>query len=779
MALDSIYQPAPGALQRFTRVWNRLVEPPAAIQDIERRRQLQLMQGIALITFVLDIAFGVLLIPLATQPDAPFQSPFFYSGVAAAVFLMVVYFLGHAGRYRSAGVTMISIVLMGAWIASTYYSGFAFIMTVAGLFTFLFFPGLAVMATAVISLIGLGLLWMIEPETSWQVMLPLAVGNTILPSLFYVFRRHLDSVAEEQRAILQKQNDILTRQASEIDKVFRAAAIGDFDARAQVYGSDELGRAAEGVNAMLGQLGNLIQTAQSERTTFMESFGGVVALADIEGNITYMNLAGAQMAGYDDPARVIGQKTLSDFLPLDDWEKTMKVGIPTAIDKGAWSGENRLLRFDGTVLPVDQTLFVVRDEQGRPLNLGTIMTDISARKEAETNLAAALNAANMAYVEIDVVKQVIHYDDNFIKIYGTLSGQEGRYEMPLATYMERHLPSDARRSVQLAIQEAITTPNPDYTTELTYHIIRANSAEGVVTAFARIRKDAAGNTTRILTTNQDITMTNAIEAQIAAQNETLGNALEELQKLIANVETAASQVASASESIVDVITLLTGQATTSARLAEQAAANAQAGDQAVTDTILAMGRIRESSQETTRRIKRLGEASQEIGEAVRLIDEIADRVTILALNASIQAAAAGEAGRGFAVVAEEVQRLAERATNATRQIENMVKSIQGEIGEAVIGVEEATHEVVDGSQLAQSAGERISDLNHTVMELSNLVQHVADTTSVQTTEALASLAALAADLQSSVSALNIPAEESSMSGNGSSKMSLHIADGIG
>jgi twitching motility protein PilJ len=141
-------------------------------------------------------------------------------------------------------------------------------------------------------------------------------------------------------------------------------------------------------------------------------------------------------------------------------------------------------------------------------------------------------------------------------------------------------------------------------------------------------------------------------------------------------------------------------------------------------------------------------------------------VTILALNASIQAAAAGEAGRGFAVVAEEVQRLAERATNATRQIENMVKSIQGEINEAMIGVEEATHEVVDGSRLAQNAGERIVDLNQTVGDLASLIQHVADTTATQTTEALASLAALAADLQASVSALEIPAEPSLMSDNG-------------
>jgi PAS domain S-box-containing protein len=192
--------------------------------------------------------------------------------------------------------------------------------------------------------------------------------------------------------------------------------------------------------------------------------------------------------------------------------------------------------------------------------------------------------------------------------------------------------------------------------------------------------------------------------------------------------------------VSQVVALMVEQAASSAEVAEQAASSALEGDQAVRETVAAMESIRDNTQETARRIKRLGEASQEISEVVRLIEELADRTTVLALNASIQAAAAGEAGRGFAVVAEEVQRLAERATGETRRIEDLVKTIQAETNEAAVGIEEATREVVEGSQLAQQAGERMDELNRLVADLANLIQHVADTTAQQTTASLAALA---------------------------------------
>jgi twitching motility protein PilJ len=162
----------------------------------------------------------------------------------------------------------------------------------------------------------------------------------------------------------------------------------------------------------------------------------------------------------------------------------------------------------------------------------------------------------------------------------------------------------------------------------------------------------------------------------------------------------------------------------SATVGEQATANARQGAQVVQDTIGGMGRIREQVQETAKRIKRLGESSQEIGEIVQLIDDIADRTSILALNASIQAAMAGEAGRGFAVVAEEVERLAERSTQATKQIATLTRTIQGETNEAVAAMESTTREVVDGSQLANQAGQALREIENVSERLAELIQSI-------------------------------------------------------
>jgi methyl-accepting chemotaxis protein len=161
-----------------------------------------------------------------------------------------------------------------------------------------------------------------------------------------------------------------------------------------------------------------------------------------------------------------------------------------------------------------------------------------------------------------------------------------------------------------------------------------------------------------------------------------------------------------------------------AAVAEQALANAKTGAESVDKTIQGMNAIRGQVQETSRRIKRLGESSQEIGEIVQLIGDIADRTSILALNASIQAAMAGEAGRGFAVVAEEVERLAERSAEATKRIGTLIKSVQGETVEAVSAMEATTREVVSGSALANDAGRTLGEIESVSNRLSELIQSI-------------------------------------------------------
>jgi methyl-accepting chemotaxis protein len=269
------------------------------------------------------------------------------------------------------------------------------------------------------------------------------------------------------------------------------------------------------------------------------------------------------------------------------------------------------------------------------------------------------------------------------------------------------------------------------------------------------------------------------EAATRAIAEAINYAVGELRGLVSRVEEAAVQVTEATGSMTSVVQMVAGQATSSAEMAGQAASSAQEGDRAVVETIGAMERIRENTQETARRIKRLGEASQEISEAVRLIDELSDRTTVLALNASIQAAAAGEAGRGFAVVAEEVQRLAERAAGATREIENLVKSIQAETNEAVHGIEDATREVVAGSQLAQQAGERMADLNRRINDLADLIQHVAVTTTQQTNESITTLGELAQGLLVAVAGFRAAGGDGQRGDNGNRLADPRVVAGSG
>ncbi|CAK0757349.1 Protein PilJ [Gammaproteobacteria bacterium] len=171
-------------------------------------------------------------------------------------------------------------------------------------------------------------------------------------------------------------------------------------------------------------------------------------------------------------------------------------------------------------------------------------------------------------------------------------------------------------------------------------------------------------------------------------------------------------------------------------VAQNSVRTAKQGAEAVRDTIKGMGAIRDQIQETSKRIKRLGESSQEIGEILALINDISDQTNILALNAAIQAAMAGEAGRGFAVVADEVQRLAERAGNATKQIDALVRTIQSDTNETVISMEETTTDVVRGAKLAEDAGSALSEIDNVSGQLAELIHHISQSAQGQVRSAV-------------------------------------------
>jgi twitching motility protein PilJ len=206
------------------------------------------------------------------------------------------------------------------------------------------------------------------------------------------------------------------------------------------------------------------------------------------------------------------------------------------------------------------------------------------------------------------------------------------------------------------------------------------------------------------------------------------------EELLKDSELQARQIAETTQAVQEMsrsIVQVSENAAESAGVAEQSLITARRGGDAVRDAIAGMNVIRDQIQETSKRIKRLGESSQEIGEIVGLISDITEQTNVLALNAAIQAAAAGEAGRGFSVVAEEVQRLAERSAQATRRIGTIVKTIQSDTQDAVNAMEASTQGVVQGAARSDAAGVSLAEIESVSDHLARLIQNISDATRSQ------------------------------------------------
>ena len=318
----------------------------------------------------------------------------------------------------------------------------------------------------------------------------------------------------------------------------------------------------------------------------------------------------------------------------------------------------------------------------------------------------------------------------------------------------------------------------------------ADLADGDLTTTATVTEDFTGAIADSI--NYTIDQLRILVSRINETSERVVGSSSDTQQtalhLAEAAEHQAQEIAGASAAINEMavtIDQVSANAAESAGVAERSVSIASNGAKVVQNTIHGMDTIREQIQDTSKRIKRLGESSQEIGDIVGLINDIADQTNILALNAAIQASMAGDAGRGFAVVADEVQRLAERSATATKQIETLVKTIQNDTNEAVISMEQTTSEVVRGARLAQDAGVALEEIETVSANLAELIQnisnaarqqassagHISNTMNViqeitsqtsagtnATAKSIGNLASLAVELRDSVSGFKLPEE---------------------
>jgi twitching motility protein PilJ len=342
----------------------------------------------------------------------------------------------------------------------------------------------------------------------------------------------------------------------------------------------------------------------------------------------------------------------------------------------------------------------------------------------------------------------------------------------------------ARRSTELRVRE--NERNQEAIMRLLDEL--SSLADGDLTVQATVTEDITGAIADSI--NYAIEALRELVTTINDSAIQLDGAARQTQSAAAHMAKASSaqsrQISSASESMADMaasIEEVSGNSERCADVARHSVDIAHKGGDAVRRTIDGMNAIRETIQETSKRIKRLGESSQEIGNIVELINDIAEQTNILALNASIQASMAGEAGRGFAVVADEVQRLAERAANATKQIEVLVRTIQTDTNEAVVSMERSTTDVVGGALLAENAGAALEEIEQVSNQIASLVQNISASArqqaaasgnisknmqvvreiSTQTAEgstatstSIAKLAALSAQLRKSVAGFRLP-----------------------
>jgi twitching motility protein PilJ len=483
---------------------------------------------------------------------------------------------------------------------------------------------------------------------------------------------------------LESRAETILAKRSEVEAILAAADSMGTDASALVALSNELLDRSSATAAVMEfqQRANRIREVS---TDVIE--GGVSAASAIAEDVAYLRNVSNALDGADSDL---------DILPL--------------------SGENREI----ALVPVISSLMSLEAQAAIvDSNIGEVSGLTDARAELSTSAGSLLGSAfgsrggpwilpsylNNVLIPLGLVGTTIL----MIIVLLVLHSKSSMYEKTAREQAEQN--ERNQQAILRLLDEMGSLADGDLTVEATVtEDITGTIADSFNFAIEELRKLVAtvNNTALMVDTATKQTQNTAAHLAKAADNQ-------------------AKEIKAASESIDSMavsIEEVSGNAERSSDVARHSVEVAHKGGEAVRRTIDGMNAIRETIQETSKRIKRLGESSQEIGNIVELINDIAEQTNILALNASIQASMAGEAGRGFAVVADEVQRLAERSTNATKQIEVLVRTIQSDTNEAVVSMERSTTDVVGGALLAENAGAALDEIEQVSNQIASLVQNI-------------------------------------------------------
>ena len=365
------------------------------------------------------------------------------------------------------------------------------------------------------------------------------------------------------------------------------------------------------------------------------------------------------------------------------------------------------------------------------------------------DLKPLLRARNASATLLAGWRELTANSDDLVKAYENESAQQNAYSLAAATFsllalavlvlmIKAFNDEGNRRSDEANRQRRIAEASQDAAQGAILRLMNemGGLADGDLTIRATVSEDITGAIADSVNyTVEELAVlvrriNDAAERVTRASNAAAGTS----NDLLSATQVQSTEIQSANAAVLEMansMKTVSSSALESARVARASLEAAQKGASAVSNSITGMNEIRTQIQETSKRIKRLGESSQEIGEIVELISDITEQTNVLALNAAIQAASAGEAGRGFSVVAEEVQRLAERSGEATKQIAAIVKTIQADTHDAVAAMEQSTQGVVEGAKLSDAAGRALNEISSVSQDLAHLIEAISSDTQIQ------------------------------------------------